>query len=342
MGGDKQPLITAAVPVYMAQRSLARCVDSVLAQTYQNLQIILVDDGSPDDSPQICDAYGAMDRRVLVIHQENGGVSSARNAAIDAAMGEFITFIDSDDCVAPDLVEQLLAASRRFGGGIAICKVTRRQEELSLGLCGEGIVYTPREAMRELTLLPEEGPRFEGWSVSKLFPRSLFSDIRFPVGVSIGEDLAIMYRLFDRAGKIIFVDTAKYFYDNNPWGAVNGDLSQKDLLGILAVWDGFCGFVRERYPELESCVRDRAAIGAVRYYCQMCGGGYTGPDIQDQLIGRVRRELSGLLRGKRPFSCKWNACLTAVCPRLLKAFLAACGQWSRLKRLISRRDAGRQ
>lgn len=340
MGGDEQPLITAAVPVYMAQRCLRRCVDSVLAQTYQNLQIILVDDGSPDGSPEICDAYGDLDRRVLVIHQENGGVSSARNAALDAARGEFITFIDSDDCIAPDLVEQLLTTYRQFGGGLPICKVTRRREELSLGLCEEGTVYMPQEAMRELTLLSEEGPRFEGWSVGKLFPRPLFSNIRFPVGVSMGEDLAVMYRIFDRAGKIIFVDTAKYFYDNNPWGAVNGDLSKKDLLGILAVWDGFRDFVRERYPELEGCVRDRATIGAVQYYTQICSGGCTGPDIQGQLISRVRRDLPGLLRGRCPSSYKWRACLTAVCPRMLKVFLAACGKWNHLKRLINRRGGG--
>ena len=161
MEKEEWPLVTAVIPVYLAQRYLRRCVDSVLSQTYQNLQIILVDDGSPDGSPQICDEYAKQDERILVIHKRNGGVSSARNAALDAANGEFVTFIDSDDYIAPDLVEQLLITYSCFGGGIPICTVTREPEKIRLGICGEGVVLTPREAMRELTLLNVERPRFE-------------------------------------------------------------------------------------------------------------------------------------------------------------------------------------
>lgn len=323
MERNERPLVTAVIPVYMTQRYLTRCVDSVLSQTYQKLQVILVDDGSPDDSPRICDEYAKRDERVLVIHKRNGGVSSARNAALDAARGEFITFIDSDDCVALDLVEQLLTTYKKYGGGIPICAVTREREKIRLGRFEEGIVYSPQEAMRELTLLEEEGPRFEGWSVGRLFERSLFSGIRFPEGVTIGEDLAVMYQLFDRAGKIVFVDTAKYLYENNPRSAVNSDFSRKDLLGILEVWDGFFDFVKGKYPELENCVKDRATMEAVSYYCQIARGGYTGPDIRNRLVNRIRENMPGLLCRKHPFSYKFWAVLIRFCPVIPKVLFTA-------------------
>lgn len=317
MEEEKSPLVTVVIPVYNTQSYLRHCLDSVLSQTYQNLQVILVDDGSSDASPQICDQYAETDRRVFVIHKRNGGVSSARNTALEAAKGDFITFVDSDDCVAPDLVEQLLTTYQQFGGGIPICTVTRERRELCSGLCLERTVYSPQEAMLELTLLEEERPRFEGWSVSKLFERSLFSELRFPEGVSMGEDLAIMYRLFDRAGKIIFLDTAKYFYFNNPHGATNGDFSQKNLLEILGVWDGFREFVKEKYPELENRVKDRAGIGAVRFYYLCCGRG-TGQDISDRLVKRIREGMPGLLYRKHPLSYKWRAFWAALCPHTVK------------------------
>ena len=330
MEKDKRPLVTAVIPVYRTQQYLRLCVDSVLFQTHRNLQIILVDDGSPDGCPKICDAYAKRDERILVIHKRNGGVSSARNAALDAARGEFVTFIDSDDCVAPDLVEQLLATYRHFGGGIPVCAVTREPEKISLGICGEGVVLMRREAMRELTLVQEERPRFEGWSVGKLFERSLFSEIRFPEGVSIGEDLAVMYRLFDRAGKVVFVDTAKYYYNNNPRSAVNSDFSGKDLLGILEIWDGFYEFAK-KYPEVARCVKDRAAIGAVGYYYQICRSGCKGQNIRSELRNRIRQNMPGLLYRKRPFFYKWRAVLITVCPMLAKIVFAAFGGWHRLR-----------
>ena len=104
---DKKPLISVIVPVYKVELYLHACVDSILAQTYTNLEIILVDDGSPDNCPAICDEYAVKDQRVRVIHKENGGVSSSRNKAIDICTGEYLTFVDSDDTIAPDWLESL-------------------------------------------------------------------------------------------------------------------------------------------------------------------------------------------------------------------------------------------
>ena len=113
-------VISVIIPVYKAEEYLERCVDSVLAQTYSNLEIILVDDGSPDNSGQICDRYAEKDSRVKVIHKKNGGVSSARNAGLDVATGEFVAFVDSDDFIAPDMYEKLMV-SLSSGSDLSMC-----------------------------------------------------------------------------------------------------------------------------------------------------------------------------------------------------------------------------
>ena len=111
---EKNPLISVIVPIYDVESYLPKCVESVLRQTYTNLEIILVDDGSPDNSGKICDDFAARDPRVRVIHKENGGLSSARNAGLDAAHGEYITFLDSDDWIAEDAYEHLLSVLRKY------------------------------------------------------------------------------------------------------------------------------------------------------------------------------------------------------------------------------------
>ena len=118
-----QDLISVIVPVYKVEKYLKRCVDSILAQTYPCLEVILVDDGSPDGCPAICDEYAREDRRVRVIHKENGGLSDARNAGIDAAKGKFLGFVDSDDYVHPRFYELLLQALKGEGADIAGCDV---------------------------------------------------------------------------------------------------------------------------------------------------------------------------------------------------------------------------
>ena len=116
-----QPLISVIIPVYKVELYLRECIDSVLAQTYQNLEVILVDDGSPDQCGSICEQYAEKDNRVCVIHKENGGLSDARNAGIDVAKGEYIGFVDSDDWVAPDMYECLYKASVEYNAEFVVC-----------------------------------------------------------------------------------------------------------------------------------------------------------------------------------------------------------------------------
>ena len=119
---NEKSLISVIIPVYRVEQYLRRCVDSVLAQTYSRIQVILVDDGSPDDCPAICDAYAAKDDRVQVIHQENAGLSGARNAGIEAAEGQYLAFVDSDDYLAPEFLECLYRACVDTGSDLSVCR----------------------------------------------------------------------------------------------------------------------------------------------------------------------------------------------------------------------------
>lgn len=173
--------ITLIIPIYNVEPYLRTCVDSVLAQTYTNLEIFLVDDGSPDRSGEICDEYARSDARIRVIHKENGGLSDARNVAMDAATGTYITFIDSDDWVSASYIENLYGAISRDDAELAISgfenaftlgKTRPADNHLQGYYC-----LTPIECLRRL--LYQDGIDTMAWG--KLYRRELFDSLRFPV-----------------------------------------------------------------------------------------------------------------------------------------------------------------
>ena len=196
-----EPLISIIVPVYRVESYLSRCVDSLLAQTYQNLEIILVDDGSPDQCPQICEDYAKKEERIHVIHQENRGLSGARNAGIDVAKGEYLAFVDSDDYVSDDYIQVMYDAIKATGCAISQCRFTYTKGEKLKENRGTGAfrIYRGNSLMEKLYGNEEEATWFVvAWN--KLYRRDLFETIRYPEG-RIHEDEATTYLLFDEAKK---------------------------------------------------------------------------------------------------------------------------------------------
>lgn len=206
-----EALISVIIPVYKVEDYLKRCVDSVLAQTYQNMEIILVDDGSPDRCPKLCDEYAEKYEKIRVIHQENRGLSGARNAGIDAAKGEYLAFIDSDDLWSPYFLERLYRAITENDAEISQC----RWEYMHGDTLIEGYdpnapeqCFSGREMLANLYI--QTGAYYVvAWN--KLYKRTLFETIRYPEG-KIHEDEATTYRLFDLAKKCVVVDNALYGY----------------------------------------------------------------------------------------------------------------------------------
>lgn len=203
--------ISVIVPIYKVEAYLSKCIESVLAQTYTNLEIILVDDGSPDSSGEIAEAYAELDSRIRVIHKENGGLSSARNAGIDIAEGEYLAFLDSDDWIAPDTYEQMLAAAEKYDAPLVCAGRFDVEEELGTtqkGLCPpEEECISGKELVRRI--LTWENVDSAAWD--KLYRRELFREIRYPMG-KVSEDMPTTYRIALDAGRAAMVPVPVYYY----------------------------------------------------------------------------------------------------------------------------------
>lgn len=204
-------MISVIIPVYKSEKYLNRCVDSVLSQTYSDLEVILVDDGSPDNCGVICEEYKSRDKRVAVIHKSNGGVSSARNAGLDFATGDYVAFVDSDDFIDPTMYDKLLTAMRP-DDDIVMCDFMM----YSQGTCypKETIASSADKVtlIRNL-LLADVG----SGSVYILIKKSLLKVLRFPENVRNGEDFWFLLRLFAMVGNVTKICVPLYYYnlDNN-------------------------------------------------------------------------------------------------------------------------------
>ena len=206
------PLVSIIVPIYKVEPYLRRCLDSIINQTYTNLEIILVDDGSPDGCPQICDEYASKDNRIVVIHKENGGLSDARNAGLDICKGEYISFVDSDDWIAFSFVECLLQETCLSKADIGVTSFVRTSNSFTAE-----IKLDAKPNIEELSSLQAAKKIWSDEYVvfvtswGKIYKASLFTDIRFPKG-KIHEDEYTTYKLLYRASKTIFLNVPLYFY----------------------------------------------------------------------------------------------------------------------------------
>ena len=229
------PLISIIVPIYNVEPYLRRCVNSILNQTYKNLEIILVDDGSPDNCPQICDEYAKNDFRIKVIHKKNGGLSDARNVGIKSSKGEYLSFVDSDDCISPEFIECLYSSIVGNAVKLAVCQInnfsdsTARHEQKKKYDC---LLISKESALKYYTALnfDHSAPFIAAWT--KLYHRSLFDEIEFPVG-KIYEDGLISYKIIDIAENIAFLKNPLYHY----YVRENGIMGQRinhNFMDVLA------------------------------------------------------------------------------------------------------------
>ncbi len=241
------PLISVIIPVYKVEPYLRECVDSVLAQTYQNLEIILVDDGSPDNCPAICDEYAEKDARVKVIHKENGGLSDARNVGMAVAKGEYISFADSDDLLPIWAIQSLFAAIKATGAQMSIGQHVRFDDgELPLleeKYDTEVQMLLPKEAMKNML-------RHGCASWARLYCREIHKRFLFPIG-EINEDEAIVLPLLGACDRIAVTQDLVYCYRCREASITTSAFSKKKLDWIRHCRNNF-DYIRQHYPELEA------------------------------------------------------------------------------------------
>lgn len=226
-------MVTVIVPVYNVEAYLDKCVESIVNQTYTKIEIILVNDGSTDSSGEICDKWSEKDSRVKVIHKENGGLSSARNAGLDQARGKYICFIDSDDWVELDFVKLLVNYIEKYDADISQCGfVEEVVGEEALPYRSENyVVTTGKDAIKRL--YNRETYLNTVIMCNKLYKNKIFKELRFDEGIH-HEDEALIHEVLYNADKVVINESALYHYVTRPNSIMNSQFSLKRLDSIYA------------------------------------------------------------------------------------------------------------
>ena len=285
-----EKLVSVIVAVYNIEEYLPRCVDSILAQTYRNLEIILVDDGSKDQSGNICDSYAEKDRRIKVIHKKNGGLSDARNAGMNAATGEYIGFVDGDDWIEPDMYRAMYFACEKEKAQAAVCRYKQiTKSGIIDGSAGNSVSLSRDEAL-EIYVCGDERYLIYKSVWSKLFARDLVEDMRFPVGKN-SEDIMFTTRAFCRMERLVYLDEAYYNYVLDREGSImNEKAGERRLKDEIPFWQEQIAYFREAgMPDLS----DKAAYHFYRrllfYYIDFMENKKTRI-FADQIVGLLRAD----------------------------------------------------
>lgn len=245
------PTISVIVPVYKVEQYLEKCLTTLTGQTYPNLQILLVEDGSPDGSGAICDAWAEKDSRIQVIHQTNQGGGAARNAALDLAKGELLAFVDSDDYLHPELYENLYSLITQ-GADIAECGyVEAADDKAVLGQGSREPIWNTRQEAMELHI---RDTHYRQIIWNKLYRREVAAGIRFPVGTKI-DDEYYTYQLLGNAGKLARMEWTGYAYRQNPGSVMHEGFSLKRVQSLEAKQQRL-RYLSRRMPEMVEAAKE--------------------------------------------------------------------------------------
>lgn len=293
------------VPVYNAEKYVSECVESLTEQTFRDFEIILVDDGSTDNSPALCERLAREYENIRVIHRENGGISAARNTGIEHARGEWLSFTDSDDAAAPAMLERLTSLVKEHNARIA-----------SISFEGEGKndvhTYSPTDALTHL--LKEDGT-FTTSVWGKLFHHSLFADIHFPEGL-IYEDFYTVPLLIDKTDKVAHSDEILYRYRvDNSESITHAKFSKKRLM-YFTVADDIDKFLSEKYPALLMHSKNRRTRYAVSFFRQAAQCDERDKESERFLARQVRRGIFPYLFSSYKLTSKAYGLAIAICPPL--------------------------
>lgn len=321
--------ISIIIPVYKVEEYLNRCVQSVVDQTYHDLEVILVDDGSPDRCPQICDEWSMRDPRIKVIHQENSGVSAARNAGIRVAQGEYLYFVDSDDWIVPTLCEKVMDIFVKTDVDIVAfnaVKITDSDSCLgSTEKLAEGI-YPVEMMLKDLV----QG-HINGYVWNKVFKRMLFKDIWFP-NRSAYEDLAIVYKLFSNASRIYCMNEQLYFYYQRADSAIANINAKKLGELFLSKWEIYED-LKLSYPVAAKMAFQNTALSALRLYdrsvWERCD-----EDVYEKAMEFLKTNKSKIIKSEH-FATYW---MFYTFPKLYRTILQIRHRIGDVMRAIQRRN----
>ena len=249
---QEKALISIIIPVYKVEKYLEKCIQSVINQTYENLQIILVDDGSPDNCGKICDEYAQKDHRIEVIHKSNGGLSDARNKGLEIAKGEYIGFVDSDDYIEADMYEVLYNLLKQYNADVSICNFyTVSQGKISIKNADNGInEYNRIEILKEVLL----DNNIQSYAWNKLYKKELFDEIKYPIGKKY-EDIGTTFYLLEKCNKVVVTGKSEYYYINRQDSIVN-NVTESTITDYIELIMQRYDYIEENIKELSSYNKD--------------------------------------------------------------------------------------
>ena len=256
------PLVSVILPIYNVEQVLKRCLDSVCNQTYLNLEIILVDDGSTDNSGNICDEYAKVDKRIKVIHKKNGGLSDARNVGLDIANGDYLTLVDSDDFISAYYVQNLMFAIQKSGCELSsswFCKFSNGIKIGSPTIANDSSIEICNREDYYKKMLLQDGVEVSAWG--KMYKSSLFNGVRYPFG-KLYEDIPTTYLLIEKVEKIAVIPNVDYYYYQRKQSISNTSFNEKKMDAIIHMRN-FKDFIIKNYPQLET-------LAICRYFSVLC------------------------------------------------------------------------
>ena len=301
-----EPLVSVIIPVYNVLPYLREALDSVINQTYKNLEILVVDDGSTDGSGDVCDEY-LSDHRVIVIHQENRGLSGARNTALDRMTGEYVAFLDSDDAFMPEMIEKMLEAMIRNRADAAMCGYVGCYTNLNLHMSGvqnklcclynQETVFSPSDSLK---MIINDQICWAVWD--KLFRFSIWTSLRFPEGNNF-EDMRIMCQVLERCKRMVAVSGVHVLYRQRP-GSITKTHNEKNLRDYLLAASTVEQYVEQHMPSLFSqqnmlALRERHARILSNRYAHLIYKPHSS-----ESLSRFRREILLRWKGLEGRSCR--------------------------------------
>ena len=295
------PEISVIVPVYKAEQYLDRCVKSILEQTYQNFELILVDDGSPDNSPSLCDEWAKNDNHIYVIHKENGGASSARNAGLKIAKGRWIAFADSDDWLDRTALKTLYDLANQYNVPMAIggMRVVQKYTDASIVMKQNAKVLSNADLMSRFFRLNGEPDTHS--VCGAIIRRDILEDYSFIEG-RMNEDVETCYYLARKCEAAVYTDAPLYNYFKNVEGVTNSGFSKKKL-DLLDVWEVVQKQVEQYTPEYGYACEVNCKRARFTLLTQMSLNGY---DHHDPFMVETKRKLKREVRGAFWELMKWK------------------------------------
>ena len=281
----RQDLISVVVPIYNVELYIERCINSLLAQTYKKLEIILVDDGSTDSSPKFCDRYCEMYDNVKVVHKENGGLSSARNAGIEQMSGKYVLFIDSDDFIDQDMISRLYSVAQEQNADIVTCQFIKYYEDRPEEYYSEKkemSIWTGEEALAQMFY-----PGGIGWSAcNKLYRSELFAHVRYVEGI-YWEDMATTYLLYEQCKKVVETPYRLYYYCIRTTG-ITGNKSSKRAHDAICTIETVSAYFENHYPHLAMFPHAFYGKTAPNFLATLCKNG-DYPDFQLKCVKALKQ-----------------------------------------------------